>query len=193
MTNISVRFKIVSNKKDKEFLDSVLFALMKIPNITKSSPFVPEKERTIQKITYIPDSPSDSEDSDDPDDTDDEDYFPDNSTTSCSGKKIKRKNIPQKIRQMTWRQYIGSSMDGKCWSCGNPITFENWHAGHVKPHCEGGPDTVENLRPLCPTCNFSMGRKHMANYIIDFNMKGQGAIEFGTTNVLSEKLTQLTL
>jgi hypothetical protein len=93
----------------------------------------------------------------------------------------KRKKIPAKVRQLTWRQYIGRSMDGNCWCCDEEISFENWHAGHVLAHVHGGKDTVKNLRPLCVACNLSMHDTHMADFIRDHDMKGKGAKEFKHT------------
>lgn len=90
----------------------------------------------------------------------------------------KRKSIPAKVRQMTWRKYIGSTMDGNCWCCGTAISFEGWHAGHVIPASKGGPDTVPNLRPLCASCNLSMGNMAMSEFISRYGMTGVGAEEF---------------
>jgi hypothetical protein len=98
--------------------------------------------------------------------------------SKSSSMKKKKNNIPSKIRQMTWRKYIGNTMDGMCWSCGCDICNENWHCGHVLASSKGGPNTVENLRPLCQGCNLSMGNKHMAKYILEHNMKGKGSVEF---------------
>lgn len=96
--------------------------------------------------------------------------------------KKKRKNIPSKVRQMTWRKYIGNTMDGKCWCCDDEISIEKWHAGHVIPASKGGPDSVANLRPLCQGCNLSMSNKHMADFIRVHDMKGKGAEEFANDN-----------
>lgn len=90
----------------------------------------------------------------------------------------KRKTIPAKVRQLTWRKYIGSSMDGLCWCCADEIGFEKWHAGHVIPASKGGPDSVINLRPLCAQCNLSMSDMHMAEFIRTYGMQGKGAEEF---------------
>lgn len=90
----------------------------------------------------------------------------------------KRKQIPTKIRQLTWRKYIGDSMNGNCWCCAGVITFEQWHAGHVVPASKGGPDKVDNLRPLCSSCNLSMGNSHMGDFIRRYGLKGCGATEF---------------
>lgn len=98
----------------------------------------------------------------------------------------KRRNIPSKIRFLTWREFIGTDIYGKCWCCGDEISYENWHAGHVIPASKGGPDVVENLRPVCPSCNLSMGNEYMGDYIRHYKMKGEGAKEFADYNLVSE-------
>lgn len=104
-------------------------------------------------------------------DSNDPDYVPSNM--------IQRKKLSPKTRQTTWETYIGNSIEGKCWSCDRPICYSNWHAGHVKAHSKGGSDTVDNLRPLCPPCNWSMSNMHMAKFIRKHCLTGQGALEFG--------------
>ena len=96
--------------------------------------------------------------------------------SSKEGKKSR--SIPAPIRQMVWRQYIGNNMDGKCWCCDRNISYETWHAGHVLADSEGGLISVDNLRPICVSCNLSMGNKHMAEFIIEYNFKGKGSQEF---------------
>lgn len=142
--------------------------------------------------------------SDDDDDDDDDFYLPITSKKSSKDKspppalrrvqiepivetKKKRKNIPSKVRQMTWRKYIGNTMDGKCWCCDDKISIEKWHAGHVIPASKGGPDSVANLRPLCQGCNLSMSNKHMADFLRHHDMKGKGAQEFANDNYEEEE------
>jgi hypothetical protein len=83
----------------------------------------------------------------------------------------KRKKIPQKIRMLVWREYIGNSMDGKCWTCKDKMTIESWHAGHIIPTCKGGKNTVDNLRPICQSCNLSMGSQNMNDFINEFGLQ----------------------
>lgn len=91
------------------------------------------------------------------------------SEVGCDKKKI-RKSIPSKIRQMVWRKYIGNSLDGTCWCCHDGLSYESWHAGHIQPASLGGPDTVDNLRPLCPSCNLSMRNMPMYDFIHKYKM-----------------------
>ena len=46
------------------------------------------------------------------------------------------------------------SQQGHCPVCGQRIVFEEeWHAHHIIPRVEGGPDTRDNLVLLHPTCH----------------------------------------
>jgi 5-methylcytosine-specific restriction endonuclease McrA len=73
--------------------------------------------------------------------------------------KPKRSPCPQAVKEAVWKKYFGSIMVGKCYVCNSEITFTNFELGHNKPHSKGGEWVVSNLRPLCRTCNRSMGDK----------------------------------
>lgn len=68
-----------------------------------------------------------------------------------SGKKngVSRKKIPTEIREK-----VLSS--GKCVYCDST---ENLQVDHIKPVSKGGKDNIENLQPLCKTCNVKKGNK----------------------------------
>jgi 5-methylcytosine-specific restriction endonuclease McrA len=36
---------------------------------------------------------------------------------------------------------------------------------HVLSHHHGGEETLDNLRPICKSCNRAMGKMHMVEYI----------------------------
>jgi len=69
----------------------------------------------------------------------------------------KRKPCPKAVKNAVWKKYNGRRMTGKCYVCGASITFDNFELGHNKPFSKGGKCTVRNLRPICRTCNRSMG------------------------------------
>ena len=76
-----------------------------------------------------------------------------------------RKPIPSALRQQLWIKYNGETFNAKCqvkW-CKNIITPFNFEAGHNIPFSKGGKTTLENLRPICSSCNKSMSD----NYTID--------------------------
>ncbi len=73
-----------------------------------------------------------------------------------------RKTIPKKIRGEVWKNYFGETTKGSCYCCKKGLEiFDDWHAGHILAHCNGGTDTADNLRPVCGSCNLSMGSENM--------------------------------
>jgi 5-methylcytosine-specific restriction endonuclease McrA len=73
--------------------------------------------------------------------------------------------IPKALREQVWVQYNGRIFDAKCnilW-CTNRISPFQYHVGHNQPESKGGTLAIENLRPICPNCNLSMGN----HYTID--------------------------
>lgn len=73
---------------------------------------------------------------------------------------------------MTWRNYIGDSLNGDCWCCGCTITYEQWYTVHIIPNYKGGSNTVENLRSVCTHCNLSMSDKDMVDFATEHRVKG---------------------
>ena len=66
--------------------------------------------------------------------------------------------IPAALRQQVWLVYVGKRFENKCtvkWCTNlvNPFTFE---VGHNVPESKGGTLDINNLRPLCSSCNRSM-------------------------------------
>ena len=73
-----------------------------------------------------------------------------------------RKAIPKKIRGEAWIKQFGDSIKGLCYCCKVEFgIFDNWDAGHIIAHSNGGKDTADNLRPVCGSCNQSMGTENM--------------------------------
>lgn len=83
--------------------------------------------------------------------------------------KSKRKTIPKAVKNSVWNTYIESNdpnkLIGKCFvGCGCEITIANFELGHVKAYSKGGSDKVNNLRPICSTCNKSMGTMNLLEF-----------------------------
>lgn len=164
LKNVSRYHKVAASKRDTELFSHVIYLLNNA--YIQSSLITPmfESDSDVKSTSnkYLTDSSEDTNTKD----------------NQVKPLKIKRKKIPQKIRQMTWRKYIGNTMDGNCWCCDEIISFEKWQAGQIIPASKGGPDTVKNLRPLCHSCNLSMGASNMGDFINKYDMKGKGADEF---------------
>ncbi|MCL4362272.1 MAG: HNH endonuclease [Candidatus Parvarchaeota archaeon] len=73
----------------------------------------------------------------------------------------KRKKIPKRVRTKVWKTYNGNKMQGKCYVCGDPISFDNFDLGHVRSIAHGGTNNPRNLRPICRSCNGSMGTQNL--------------------------------
>jgi 5-methylcytosine-specific restriction endonuclease McrA len=82
--------------------------------------------------------------------------------SAAAGAAAPRKAIPKKIRGEAWKAQFGTSTEGSCYCCRKGLDiFDDWHAGHIVSHASGGTDTAANLRPVCASCNLSMGTEHM--------------------------------
>ena len=79
---------------------------------------------------------------------------------------VKRRALPPSLRAAVWSRYIGNYIDGRCWCCErSPINaITNVEYGHVIAFARGGADSVDNLRPICASCNKSMQTRDMLEY-----------------------------
>tara|TARA_R100000750_G_C2338709_1_gene93232 strand:+ start:321 stop:1391 length:1071 start_codon:yes stop_codon:yes gene_type:complete len=95
-----------------------------------------------------------------------------NITTDNKTKRKSRKTIPKAIKNQLWRKHFGNSMKGRCVCCQNEIdALEGWEAGHVEAVANGGSDHIDNLRPVCSTCNKSMSTMNLNEYIRRYHSK----------------------
>lgn len=79
--------------------------------------------------------------------------------------KYKRKSIPKSVKDRVWNTYVGKACGvGKCYCCGTSIDSKNFDCGHVVAAARGGKNVPENLRPVCSTCNKSMGTQNMEEF-----------------------------
>jgi hypothetical protein len=82
----------------------------------------------------------------------------------------KKQNIPKCVKNALWCNYFESRI-GICQCCmREPITINNFHAGHVIAERDGGTTTLDNMKPICPLCNGSMGRENMDDFIKRYNL-----------------------
>ena len=82
---------------------------------------------------------------------------------------IKKKKTPisAALKRKVWNTHIGEEIGKfKCLCCNDTdITQLSFHAGHIIAEANGGETTIANLKPICPHCNSSMGRKNMEDFI----------------------------
>ena len=87
---------------------------------------------------------------------------------------MRRKRIPQSLRIAVWNKHIGRVYEGKCYvGCGEIITPFNFECGHIISHKENGRIELDNLVPICSTCNKSIGTKNVHTFIKEHGMKNK--------------------
>lgn len=85
-------------------------------------------------------------------------------------KSKKRKNIPKSVKNNLWNKYIGiNKPEAYCICCNlNKINIQNFHCGHIIASSKGGSNSIDNLLPICSSCNQSMSDKYMGDFIKDY-------------------------
>lgn len=74
-----------------------------------------------------------------------------------------RAPISKPLRKEVWNSIL---MDGKCYCCDQPITFDNFECGHIVAVSKGGKATFSNLKPICRPCNMDMRNTNLEEYRI---------------------------
>jgi 5-methylcytosine-specific restriction endonuclease McrA len=84
-------------------------------------------------------------------------------------KKKGKKAIPKVVKNGVWAKYIGNDIGCTfCLVCGNQKIYQSmFTAGHVISEYNNGKIVVDNLRPICSTCNLSMGTRNMGDFVED--------------------------
>ena len=84
----------------------------------------------------------------------------------------KKKTIPIALKRVVWDKYVGEEVGKtKCMCCKlTDITQLTFHCGHVKSEYNGGDLSVDNLRPICISCNSSMGTMDMFDFMTGYQL-----------------------
>ncbi len=59
----------------------------------------------------------------------------------------------------TWKPKILEKHDHKCVLCGCDLRKFKYHIDHIIPFSKGGETILENLQPLCASCNLTKGNR----------------------------------
>ncbi len=76
----------------------------------------------------------------------------------------KRKSIPKSVKKDLWIRNFGKKYKGNCFVCSKSIDTHRFEAGHIKAVAKGGSDNISNLKPICMSCNRSMGTMNLHDF-----------------------------
>ena len=81
--------------------------------------------------------------------------------------KKKKKPIPVALKRKVWSKWVGEDIGkAKCMCCQlTDITQLSFHCGHIIAEAMGGELKADNLKPICQSCNSSMGTTNMNEFI----------------------------
>jgi molecular chaperone DnaK (HSP70) len=99
----------------------------------------------------------------------------------------KKERIPKAVRVAVWNKY-NNIKDGisNCYvGCGEQISQNNFECGHVISEKFGGKITIDNLRPICPNCNKSMGSMNMMEFIKKYNFNENYSLNKNPNKILN--------
>lgn len=82
----------------------------------------------------------------------------------------KRKTISKPLKEKVWLACNGNSITGKCFCCNKEITVFNAEYGHIISVKNGGKTCLDNIKPICLTCNRGMGVINMLDYKTSIGM-----------------------
>ena len=85
-----------------------------------------------------------------------------------------KETIPKRIRELVWTTNNSETFSHKCYVswCDNNINVFNFQVGHDIPESKGGTLDIDNLKPICGSCNLSMSNKYTItewSKLIDIN------------------------
>ena len=75
----------------------------------------------------------------------------------------KKKKLNGQFRNKVWEAFFTTN-SGTCYICNFHISSYTFEAGHIIAESKGGLAKLHNFRPVCKTCNNSMGTKNMDEY-----------------------------
>ena len=81
-------------------------------------------------------------------------------------KRPPRRSMNRALMMAVWNFYFGKRNGvGNCFCCKDEVTQQDFEAGHIKSVANGGDDDVSNLQVVCRSCNLSMGKMDMMDFV----------------------------
>lgn len=81
--------------------------------------------------------------------------------------KPKKKSISLVVKRRVWAKHVGEDVGKtKCFCCKlTDITMLSFHCGHIIAESKGGTLEIDNLLPICQSCNSSMNNINLHDYV----------------------------
>jgi hypothetical protein len=99
--------------------------------------------------------------------------------------------VPKAVHDSVWKKYMGNKTEGRCYCCKlETITVFNFEVGHNKARIKGGSDDIENLRPICKTCNTSMATQSIESFRAKHFSFTTSGLTKSSRNILKSKTTK---
>lgn len=80
----------------------------------------------------------------------------------------KRMPIPKQTRLTIEQRIFGNATEQQCPCCDTNMIYKDrangYHMGHIVAHALGGTSTIDNLIPICSTCNLNMDIEDLFHY-----------------------------
>lgn len=83
-------------------------------------------------------------------------------------KKVKKtkEKIPASVKNTLWSLYFPNALQGNCQCCQTEvISKNNFDCGHIISEKDGGSVKLDNLKPVCRSCNSSMSTMNMNDFM----------------------------
>lgn len=87
------------------------------------------------------------------------------SNEKSNNNRHKRRKMPLHLRVQIWMRYNGNKMVGRCFVCGEELSFRDMSLAHKQPLCKGGSNCPSNLVPTHHACNWDMCSMDAISYI----------------------------
>lgn len=80
-----------------------------------------------------------------------------------------RVSIPRAVRNSVWNEAFGREAGiGPCYCCKRVVSQQDFECGHIVAVARGGLNDLANLKPVCGSCNRSIGARDMDEFKLVF-------------------------
>lgn len=103
-------------------------------------------------------------------------------------------SVSVKVKESVWKKYVGNTTETTCFCCGiTNISCFSFDAGHVDSKHKGGSNDIENLRPICGSCNSSMKTENMYDFMLRMFPQRKSVIPIEHLNFIELKKKEVEI